>query len=330
MKKKECSQGYIEKLRNAYVVEKRSTTNMSKNSIEIFGYSISPSTIYKDLTNNNIPLRGKSESVSMATCTLDRNQSFLTEDLIEWIDGLMLGDGSIDFAKSDFKGARIRLGVASQEWAIYGISKLSSYSPREPKPYHKITERCPNQIWTSQTLTHPDIISQAKRWYGGINKTKKIPSDVRITSISVMLWYLGDGSFNYTPDGNMSHLRLATCAFDKSDLETIIIPKLKSHNIDCYVDDYKNDIHVRSESVKDFFNFIGHKSPIACYDHKFAIPDWLRLIRLSDIVENDRQKWMAQYYCKTGQIECTKSPGGRMLLFTDAQAKKLKQKLAAT
>jgi hypothetical protein len=73
----------------------------------------------------------------------------------------MLGDGSIDFKKTDFGGARIRLGVESLEWAIYGISKLTPYSPREPKPYHKISERCPNQIWTSQTLTHPDITLQA-------------------------------------------------------------------------------------------------------------------------------------------------------------------------
>ncbi len=328
MKKKEYSQEYIEKLRNAYIVEKRSTTDISKNSVIIFGNSISPATIYKDIVNNNIPLRSKSDSISMVAGTLDRNVSFLTEDLIEWIDGLMLGDGSMDFSKTDFKGARVKLGSSSKEWSAYGISKLSPYSPREPQPYHKITERCPNQIWTTQTLTHPDLISQAKRWYGGPNGCKKVPSDVRITPISVMLWYLGDGSFTYEPDGNMSCLRLATCAFDRKDLEEIIIPKLNAYKINCYVDNYKNDIHINSESVRHFFDFIGHKSPISCYDHKFDIPEWLRLIRLSDIVENDQQKWKAQYYYKTGQIECTKSPGGKMLLFTKSQADALKIKLA--
>ncbi len=327
MKKKTYSQDYTEKLREAYIVKKMSTTDIAKNSVEIFGYAVSTSTIYKDLINNQIPVRNKSESISMATSTLDRNISHMNENTIEWIDGLMLGDGNIDFSKPSFQGARIRLGVAEIEWVKYGISQLEPYSPREPQPYHKITERCPSQIWTSQTLTHPDIVTQAVRWYGGINQTKKIPSDVRITPISVMLWYLGDGSFHYEPDGNMSQLRLATCAFDRKDLEEIVIPKLKAYNIDCYVDDYKNDVHITSDSIKDFFNFIGWKSPIACYDHKFAVPEWLKLIRLSEIVKGDQEKWRAHYYFKSGQLDCSKSPGGKMLLFTKEQAEKLKNKL---
>ena len=327
MKRKTYSIDYVEKLRKAYITDKKSTTEIAKESIEIFGCSVSASTIYKDLANNQIPIRNKSESVSMASATLDRNISYAVEGMIEWIDGLMLGDGNIDFNKPLFTGARIRLGVAEIEWAKYGISQLTPYSPREPKPYHKISERCPNQIWTSQTLTHPDIIAQAVRWYSGPNQTKKIPADVRITPISVMLWYLGDGSFTYEPNGNMSQLRLATCAFDKKDLKEILVPKLQTHNIDAYVDDYKNDIHVRAESIKDFFNFIGWKSPIACYDHKFAVPEWLKLIRLSEIVQNDQEKWRAQYYYKQGKLECTKSPGGKMLLFTKEQADKLRKML---
>ena len=306
MKKKTYSMEYIEKLRNAYIIEKRSTTDMARNSVEIFGYSISPSTIYNDILKNQIPLRNKSESVSMATGELDKSKSFLTEDLTEWIDGLMLGDGSIGFKKPDFKGSRFRIGSSSKEWTAYGISKLIPYSPREPIVYGEVTERCPNQIWLSQTLMHPDITIQARRWYSGFSQTKKIPVDVRVTPISVMLWYLGDGSFHYEPEGNMSILRLATCSFDRNDLEQIVIPKLKKYNIDCYVDDYKNDIHVRAESIKDFFNFIGWKSPIACYDHKFAVPEWLKLIRLSEIVKNDQEKWRAQYYfnhCKMWDIQ---------------------------
>jgi len=330
MKKKTYSNEYVEKLRTAYIIEKKSTTEIAKDSINILGLSVSPATIYKDIINNNIPMRSKSESVAMVAGSLDKGVSFLNENIIEWIDGLMLGDGSIGFKKPDYKGSRFRLGSSNKEWTSYGTSGLAPYSPREPISYGEITARCPNQIWLSQTLMHPDIVSQAKRWYSGINQTKKVPSDVRITPISVMLWYLGDGSFHYEPDGNMSILRLATCSFDRNDLETIVIPKLNHYNINCYVDNYKNDIHIRSESVKDFFNFIGYKSPISCYDHKFNIPEWLRLIRLSDIVKDDKQKWMAQYYYKSGQLECTKSPGGRMLLFTKDQADKLKIKLGIT
>lgn len=57
--------------------------------------------------NNNIELRNKSDSVSMASATLDYNKSFINEEIIEWIDGLLLGDGGINFSKDTFKGGRI-------------------------------------------------------------------------------------------------------------------------------------------------------------------------------------------------------------------------------
>lgn len=324
MKKKVYEQEYVEKLRKSYVIDKRSTTDMAKNSVEIFGFPISPSTIYKDLVNNFIPLRNKSDSVSMASGELDKSISYMSESTVEWVDGYLLGDGYINFRKPMFSSSRFRIDSTEKDWVNYGMSGLKNYSPREPKLYDNVTEKRPNPIWMAQTLMHPDINSQAARWYSGINQTKKIPIDVRITPISVMLWYLGDGSFHYEEDGNMSTLRLATCAFDTNDLKQIIIPKLQSHNIDCYVDDYKNDIHIRAESIKDFFNFIGWKSPISCYDHKFAVPEWLKLIRLSEIVKDDKEKWRAQYYFKQGKLECSKSPGGKMLLFTREQADKLR------
>ena len=327
MKKKTYEPEYIEKLRNAYVIEKRSTTEMAKSSIEIFGFSISPSTIYKDLVNNKIPLRNKSESVSMSSGGLDKSISHINEKTIEWVDGLMLGDGYINFRKPMHASSRFRLDSSEKEWVIYGMSGLVNYSPRDPEQYGKITKKCPNPIWMAQTLMHPDINSQAIRWYSGLNQTKKIPIDVRITPISCMLWYLGDGSFHYEPNGNMSLLRLATCSFDKKDLNEIIIPKLKSHNIECDANNSKNDIYIHSESIKDFFNFIGWKSPIACYDYKFAVPEWLKLLRLSEIVTSDKEKWRAQYYYKTGKIDCVKSPGGKMLLFTRDQANKLRKML---
>ena len=324
MKRKTYSHEYIDKLRNAYLVQKRSTTDIARNSTEIFGYSVSTGTIYKDLMNNQIPVRSKSERVSMASGELDKNRSFLTEEIIEWIDGLLLGDGAIDFKKPNFMSSRFKIGSSKKEWAKYGLSGLLPYSPRDPIPQGSITEKCPNQIWLCQTLNHPDIVNQAVRWYSGPNQTKKIPIDVRITPISAMLWYLGDGSFHYEPNGNMSILRLATCSFDKQDLNEIVIPKLKSHNIECDANSSKNDIYIHAESIKDFFNFIGWKSPIACYDHKFAVPEWLKLIRLSEIVTSDKEKWRAQYYYKQGKLDCIKSPGGKMLLFTREQADKLR------
>lgn len=313
-------------LRKMYLEEKLSTVDIEEQSVERFGFYVSRGTIYKTMVKNQIIARCKSESVSRGKSTLDIDTSFVTEETIEWVDGLMLGDGYINF-DNNYQGARYRIGSSAKEWAEYAMLKLSAYDPSKAETFNSICERRPNPIWESSTKTHPDIVIQARRWYGGINETKKIPLDCCITPASVMLWYLGDGSFTYTKDGNIPQLRLATCAFDIMDIENILMPKLKDHGINTTRYTSKNDIHICSESIKDFFNFIGWKSPIACYDHKFDIPEWLKLIRLSEIVKDDKEKWRAQYYYKQGIIECSKSPGGKMLLFTREQAAKLREKL---
>jgi hypothetical protein len=318
----------VDKLRRCYIDEKMSTPDIAAKSEEIFGLYIGSSTIYKELIRHGIPLRDKSESVSRAKSLLDIDKIFMTEEMMEWIDGFLLGDGCISFNnRENLKGSRLQMGSSEKEWTDYGMSKFEPYHASESKERGKIDEKHPRKVWHSQSLTHPDIVAQAKRWYTGDNWKKQVPADVRITPASIMLWYLGDGSFTYVGDSNIAILRLATCAFPVDQVLNILIPKLESLGLRCKHDRAKNDIRICADSIGRFFDIIGHRSPIACYDHKFQIPDWLRLIRLSDIVVSDRERWMAQYFYKSGQLECTKSPGGRMLLFTPEQAEKLRAKL---
>jgi len=106
-----------------------------------------------------------------------------------------------------------------------------------------------------------------------------------------------------------------------------LIPKLTALGLTCTREKSKNDIGILSESVGRFFDIIGSKSPIPCYDHKFNIPEWLSKIHLSQIVKNDREKWRSIYYVREGLVECSKSPGGHFLLFTKKQADALCSKL---
>lgn len=328
VKPKIYSDEQIKILRKSYIDDKMSTTEISDNSEKLFGIKVSSAVIYKELIRHGIPVRSKSESVSMVSSTLDQNVNHINEELTEWIDGFLLGDGGIEIQnRENFRGSRFAIGSSSKQWTTLAISKFTMYGSLEVKEWGKIDEKHPNLLYYSRTLTHPDIVHQAERWYSGPNQTKKVPPDVRITPTSILLWYLGDGSLTYVEDCNTYVVRFATCAFDPNDIDNILMPKLTSLGLECSRDKSKNDIRILASSIGRFFDLIGHRSPISCYDHKFAIPDWLRLIRLSDIVQNDKQKWMAQYYYKSGQLDCSKSPGGRMLLFTKDQAESLKKKL---
>lgn len=319
----------VELLRKCYIDDKMSTVDISAKSKDIFGMDISVGTIYRELMRHHIPVRSKSDSISMASSTLNANETYLNEEMIEWIDGFLLGDGGINFsrkAKTKFLGSRFHMGSIKEEWIKLGMSKFNVYGYRKIGCSTNVCKRRPNPLYYARTLTHPDILKQSTRWYGqGSQCTKDIPDDVRITPVSMLLWYLGDGSISRI--GISFFIRLATCAFSPEKIDGILIPKLEKLGLKVSRDVSKNDIRICASSVGRFFDIIGHKSPIACYAHKFVIPDWLYLIRLSDIVENDRQKYMALYYYRTGQLECSKSPGGGLLLFTKDQANKLKEKL---
>ena len=317
----------IEKLRACYIDQQMSTTEITKQSERIFGFKVSLSSVYNSLVKAGVRLRSKAESVSAARCSLDISQSFLTEEILENIDGFLLGDGNIDRnrgGKIEYGGSRFKIGTSEQEWAKFSLAKFALYHPSEPKfipPY----ERNPNGQWYAQTLTHPDIVAQAKRWYP--DGKKHVPFDVRLTPTSLMLWYLGDGSFCDHGKSNGSSLRFATCNFLPEENETILMPKLEALGLACHLCPHKNDIIIRSPCTGRFFDLIGHQSPISCYQHKFNIPPWLNLKRLRDVTRNKQEAWRASKWLKAGEIPCSRSPGGRLFLFTEEQAVALRARL---
>lgn len=317
-----------EKIKELYIDKKMSTTDISKESLNIFNLYISTSSVYFILIKNNIPVRSKSESISLATSTCDNSVSYLDEPMIEWIDGFLLGDGGIRFTNKyivenngEYPYSRFHIGSIHKEWAEYGISKFTPYHIRETQKADDICERRPNPLYSCKTLGHNDIKVQAERWYPPPKFKKIVPKDVRITPTSVMLWYLGDGTLI-----NHHNLSLATCGFSEDEINNILIAKLEDLGIHSTIRRWKHYCYlvIRRNSIGKFFDFIGHKSPISCYDYKFNFEKWYSLSRISDIARDQREIWRAQWYCKNNMIEFSRSPGNKFFLFNEEQADKLR------
>ncbi len=245
----------------------------------------------------------------------------MTEDMIQWIDGFLLGDGGINFSQHKKKG-RFCIGSKYQEWTEYAMSKFSAYMLSNIWVRKNIDKKHPNPIYYQRTMFHRDIGEQAQRWYP--NNIKIIPCDVQITPQSVLLWYLGDGKLV-----NHNTISIATCSFDVDSIQNILIKKLENHGIYCNINWWKKYpyVVVQRKSVGTFFDFIGKNSPIKCYDYKFDFDEWYSLKRISDIAQNQQEIWRAQSYCKTNKIPYTKSPGGKFFLFNEEQAEILRNKL---
>lgn len=312
----------LEILKESYLIKKMSTTQISKESENLFGVKISGAPIFTALKRNGIPVRSKSESVSLATSLLDQNISFMNEEVLEAIDGFLLGDGGIGRPSSEHcKTARLNMGSTEKEWTDYAMSFFKAYSPSDATQSGKARDRSPNLTWTSNSKHHVDIYHQYKRWYpnGGL---KQIPKDVRITPISLLLWYLGDGSI--TKSGVSYVVRFATCSFNPKDIDEILLPKMEKMGLYGKRTKYKNDIKLNTSSVKRFFEIIGSKSPISCYNYKFEFNQWLNYYRLSQVVKNDKEAWRVRYMASQGKLDCTRSPGSKLIIFDELQAKKIR------
>lgn len=213
---------------------------------------------------------------------LDFSQTYLDEKMIEAIDGFMLGDGHLYIEKRcKTEVARITCGLEYEEFCRYSMSFFDIYFPHIGK--YKQKKMRSGIVWAGRTRMHPDLFSQQRRWYHlrevqptlfdepKMKWIKEPPDDVRLTPLSLLLWYLGDGCVVCDEKANTVMLRLSTDDFSPSRVR-FLAKKLCDIGIDCHRNG-DNRIYIESQAVPRFFKMIGYKSPIKCYQYKFELPN---------------------------------------------------------
>jgi hypothetical protein len=169
-------------------------------------------------------------------------------------------------------------------------------------------------FFQGRSRSHPDFYKQYQRWYRFRNGKfiKSVPTDVRITPVSVMMWYLGDGSVVHPKDDSTINLRLSTDGFTKDEVD-YLVTKLEEIGISCHRNT-SNRIMIDASGIPAFFDFIGRKSPVSCYDYKFDLPLWRfeskRMKEVSEELGVDYNR--LSHLVKIGKIETFRlSPLGR-------------------
>lgn len=194
-----------------------------------------------------IPRRTKSQAAKLRIKHLQ-----MTETLIEITDGLLLGDGSL---RAGVHSACFAMSLKSKDFTDWiqllleaqGITCRRSFQNRI---YHRL-----------ETLSYAELLEQYERWY---QPKKTVPWDVRITPLSVKLWYLGDGHLRkvpYEPTGSVTYnIELATCCFSSSENENLVI-RLANEGVKAHVviRSYNKycDIKIGAKEVYTFVKFIG-------------------------------------------------------------------------
>jgi hypothetical protein len=318
----------LEKIINELYVDRRlSTTNMPKVLEEEFGIQASASKCYRLVKKLGIT-KSISESVSDAKSTLDYQQSLMTKDFQYILDGLNIGDGTIE-PNHNTKVARLGFASIYEEFINYVNNLMKTYNPPPPKFSGKDRSdiKKGKGAWYNYTKFHPDIYKQYQRW--SPNGIKDVPADIELTPITVLLWYLGDGSLSSRRESNSRTCYFSTNSFSREAIENILVPKLLEIGVKTKRITDDNRLYIATESIVTLLNYMGGKSPVRCYDYKFDIEEWRLWTPLADVAKmvglaQDR----LQYYCRINRVSYSKSPRKGKRLFTENQIALLKEQIA--
>ncbi len=203
-----------------------------------------------------------------------KKQGIAVYDLQDIVDGFLLGDGSIEPGKGT---ARLRCHVKCADFCLYMMSFFPKYNPT--------VSQNRDGSWLGSTKTHLDIYVHYVRWIKGSGTKKhRLPEDISVSKITLLLWYLGDGRLrNCAHEGYVScpSVDLCTDCFNREDLDKILVPKLEDLGISCCVGN-RNRICIREKSIGRFFSYIG-ECPVQSLAHRFNISTHRKLsVRLSD------------------------------------------------
>lgn len=243
------------------VLEKLYTTKkMSCKEIAILfqkqGMSIKPWTVSRRVKELKI-VRSMSDAILVKD--FQRPSIQLSEIEMEALDGFLLGDGSIQQQSS--RTGRLALTVQYEEFGKYLLSHFERYNPKwrqryiDSERYQKVLSQ-----WSGETKSDKCFLNQRKRWYP--QGKKIVPHNVRLTPLSLLLWYLGDGS--YRPSDGCIFLN--TQGFATEDVE-FLCSKLNGLGVNCHRDK-RNKVYIGARYAILFLKLLA-PNPVICYNYKF-------------------------------------------------------------
>ena len=180
------------------------------------------------------------------------------------INGCLLGDGSIIKHKngkncyfSYCSSNKSHIEFVHQYFKFFcteinqNIRCLNIFDKRTLKYYIQ---------YSFVTKSLPFFTEYYKKWYK--NGIKIIPEDLKLTSISVLFWYVGDGEL----EKKYGYIKLHTNCFSYSESSRLV--KLLDFSSKVVKKENKFIITIPRVMVNDFLNFIGNPNIIG-YEHKW-------------------------------------------------------------
>lgn len=248
------------------------TLKKSENEI---GAELGISTVHYWLVKLGIPRRSIVEARR-----LQSNHVILTKQLLEFLDGMLLGDGHLTYQKgwsSSYQHAskpKSYLKWASATLARYGIKQCGRINKHSEWFRSRASGKWYFATYYSyRSPRYVELSELQSRWYRpateeerktGRKSFKIVPLDLKLTPLVCRQWYISDGSLGLdSKDGNI----LLNCeSFEVSETNFLVMQLNKLGFIAKRRKD--NGIWCSSSSTKAFLKYIG-PCPVKCYQYKW-------------------------------------------------------------
>jgi len=210
----------------------------------------------------NIKTRSRSEAFHLAR----GNHCNLSQKAREWIDGELLGDGCL---RSQSKySANFSYGSKHLEYINYVSKILNSFGIKQAgniqECYGKYG-KYNTHSYHYDSLFYEELLPIRNRWYP--DGHKKIPRDLKLTSLVLRQEMIGDGCLVHKKRCR-PYIELCTCGFSIPDVEWLVQQLIKL-GFKAIRQAGNNMIGISTSSTKQFLNYIG-KCPVQCYQYKWS------------------------------------------------------------
>ena len=200
----------------------------------------------------------------------------LSPEEMEFIDGALLGDGHI--TKPRGNSCQFSYITSKRGHAEYVYQKLKRMAvgecedgPVKSRVYDKRTKKT-YISYRFRTVSNLTFFGMRMRWYP--EGVKIIPPDVKMTPISALIWYLGDGSLI---EANRSYyIKLCTNGFEKENVEKVLFPQLSMYEPSFIrASETQWWVYIPRRHIDEFLSFVGG-CPVSEYTYKWKLADYKR------------------------------------------------------
>ena len=193
------------------------------------------------------------------------NHCNLTFETLNWINGELLGDGSLE--SPHLTSASFSYTSKYLEYARYVSTTLASFGVQQSgKLREHYTKGTSGHAYRYRSHAYIELLPYRVLWYP--EGKKVVPRYIQLTPLTCRQWYIGDGCLLHTP-ASSPRIVISTQGFPKEDVEWLVA-QLWEIGIIATRRPSSNTIGISIHSTPYFLKYMG-ECPVKCYQYKWNV-----------------------------------------------------------